>query len=57
MGLNHPLKKTFCKNCCFLTTGASNNLALKNDIFLEALIPLTPPALMKGASKENILSN
>jgi hypothetical protein len=39
------------------TTGASNNFGMKNYIFLEALIPLTSPALMKGASRENILGN
>jgi hypothetical protein len=51
-------ENNFLKKLSFFvrtTTGASNYFGIEK--FFEALIPLTSPVLMKGASRENILSN
>jgi hypothetical protein len=55
MCLNHHLK--ISDFSVITTTEESNILSLKNGIFLQALVPLTPLALMKGASRDNILNN
>ncbi len=54
MGLNHPLKNTFWKNCLIViaTTGASNNFDIEKLYFLRGLDTPYPPALKKGASRE-----